>query len=100
MADVIQPGGSENLTAVYTWSNGTTTPATDAVWAIDRVDAATLVANGATATETAIDLVNGELVATQVTASGAGFTSAPFEVDVQMSSAPTITGIEVSGAPA
>lgn len=100
MADTIQPGGAETLTAVYTWSDGHTTSADDATWTLDRVDAATLVANGATATETAIDLVNGELVVTQVTASGSGFTSAPFEVDVQMSTPPTITGIEVSGAPA
>lgn len=93
MAVTLAPGQTVNLVAVYTLSDGTTKPADDAVFADDNAAVASGSGTGPGA-ETVTANADG---VDNVTASGQGFTSAPFEIDV-VTPAPTVTGIEIQQA--
>ncbi len=100
MADVINPGQIDTLTAVYTMSDGTTTPADDATWSEDVSDAGILsTSSGSVVTFTPTDKGDGSTTPVNVTASGGGF-SASVEIDVVASTppAPTVTGISITSA--
>ncbi len=99
MADVVNQGQVDTLTAVYTMSDGTTKPADDATWtnavpAVGGLSADT----GSTVVFTPTDLADGSTTADTITASGGGFDAA-LEIDVVASTpAPTVTGISISSA--
>lgn len=92
MSVQLAPGQSVNLVAVYTMSDGTTRPADDAVFSDDNSAVAAGSSTGPGA-ETVTAVADG---VDNVTASGQGFTSAPFEVDVV--TPVTVTGIEIQQA--
>ena len=85
------------LAAVYTLSDGTTEPATDAVWSVDSAAVSLSAASGATVDLDGIDAKDGSLAITNWTVTGQGFT-ATGEIDVQATSVPvpTVTGISVT----
>ncbi len=98
MADVLNQGQIDTLTAVYTMSDGTTMPADDASWGEDVTDAGAFSpTTGSVVVFTQVDKGDGSTTAVTVSASGGGF-SASLEIDVVASAppAPTVTGISLT----
>jgi hypothetical protein len=99
MADTIDFIATKGYTlaAVYTYSDGSTQPASDAAWSVDSAAVTLSAASGATVEVDGIDAKDGSLTVTNWTVTGQGFT-ATGEIDVQATSAPvpTITGISVT----